>query len=285
MSDASDIPERTIRRILVALDASPHSEAALQAAAQLAVNFGAEIRGVFVEDINLLRSADLPVAREVQSFTQPAQTMSTRRIRRQLKQQAEKARRALMQVAHQTKVKHEFSVARGRVSAKLLEAAADADLITLGKASTIQSSRRKLGSTAREVLTSAPKPVLVLREALHQKQPIIAFYDGTDASENALRLAVDLAGRGEARSLTVLLPADDANEIQRLHEAVTARYAQSVPRLHVHPLTQVEAARLAAIAREEGQGLVVLPAERPPLRDANLQQFLYEVDGPVLVVR
>lgn len=285
MSSASDTSERTIRRILVALDASPYSEAALEAAAQLAVTFGAEVRGLFVEDINLLRSADLPVAREVQSFALPAQTMSTRRISRQLKRQAEKARRALLEVARQTEIEHEFSVVRGRVSAKLLEAASDADLITLGKASAPWSSRRKLGSTAREVLQKASAPVLVLREALRHGQPIIAYYDGTDSAEAALKLAAALARRGEASLLTVLLPADDANEIQRLRDAVRERYARSVPRLQVHPLTQIEAARLATVVQANDQSLVVLPAESPPLRDANLQQFLYEVNSPVLVAR
>jgi nucleotide-binding universal stress UspA family protein len=48
----------TIRRILVALDASPHSFAALEAAAHLAAHLEAELFGLYVEDENLLRGAD-----------------------------------------------------------------------------------------------------------------------------------------------------------------------------------------------------------------------------------
>ena len=44
-----------IRRILVALDTSPHSQAAMEAAIELAARFEAELAGMFVEDVNLLR--------------------------------------------------------------------------------------------------------------------------------------------------------------------------------------------------------------------------------------
>ena len=41
--------EPTIRRILVALDASPHSRAALEAASDLALALKAELIGIFVD--------------------------------------------------------------------------------------------------------------------------------------------------------------------------------------------------------------------------------------------
>ena len=46
----------SIRRILVALDASPASLSAMQNAVELAARLGAELIGLFVEDINLLRA-------------------------------------------------------------------------------------------------------------------------------------------------------------------------------------------------------------------------------------
>ena len=58
-----------IRRILVALDASTHSLAALETAAGLAARLEAELVGLFVEDINLLRAAELPFARETSFYS------------------------------------------------------------------------------------------------------------------------------------------------------------------------------------------------------------------------
>ena len=56
--------ELAVKRILIALDPSRRGQSALQAAAHLAAGTGAELAGLFVEDINLLRMAGLPFARE-----------------------------------------------------------------------------------------------------------------------------------------------------------------------------------------------------------------------------
>jgi nucleotide-binding universal stress UspA family protein len=187
--------------------------------------------------------------------------------------------------ARRAEVAYSFDIVRGRVTDRLLEAAMDTDLITLGKASSARSSRRKLGSTARAVLQNASQSVLVLREAARPDHPVMVYYDGTDTAESALELAVALIRMGPPRPLMVLLPANDADEIQRLHDAVTERYSHDVPGLHVHPLTQIEATRLATVARTNEKGLVILPAGARPLAEANLQELLYDLDRPVLVVR
>ena len=59
----------SIRRILVALDASPSSLVALEEAAKLAAVWDAELAGVFVEDSELLRMAQLPFMQTVGSFS------------------------------------------------------------------------------------------------------------------------------------------------------------------------------------------------------------------------
>ena len=55
----------TLRRIVIAMDASPHAAAALEGAARFARVFGAELAAVFVEDVDLIRAASSPFAREV----------------------------------------------------------------------------------------------------------------------------------------------------------------------------------------------------------------------------
>ena len=62
---ADEMPVVSIGRILVALDASPHSLNALRAAAELAAVTESELHGLYVEDLNLLRMCGLPfVARD-----------------------------------------------------------------------------------------------------------------------------------------------------------------------------------------------------------------------------
>lgn len=285
MTEQSDSSKRIIRRILVALDASPHSIAAVEAAARLAADFEAKLEGLFVEDVDLIRTADLPFVREVCTYPVSTQTMSSQRLERQLRQQAQRARRILETVAHQTNVKFDFRVTRGRVATELLKAAAEADLLTLGKASGPSSSRRKLGTTARRVLAEAPASVLVLHREARPGRSILTYFDGSSKADRALQLAIELAERAPETALTVLLPARSAEQNKPLRDTVLKRAKDRVPWVNVRPLTRLEAQRLAMVAHTEDGGLVVLPAGSPPLRDDILQDFLYEVNAPVLVVR
>ena len=58
-------PLAPIRRILLALEAGNGGSAAMEAATHLAAQLNAELHGLFLEDINLIRLAELPFAREI----------------------------------------------------------------------------------------------------------------------------------------------------------------------------------------------------------------------------
>jgi len=277
----SDEPESSpLRRILVAADASPHSRAALDAAVRLAAVFGAEVEGLFVEDERVLRAARLPFATEVRTHSQSPRSLSDRRVRRQFRYRAEQAEAALRRAAERADVPHAFRTVEGTVAAALLDAAADADLVALGKTST-DSSRRRLGSTAHRLLADAPAPVLVSRTAVPPGRPVLVYYDGSDAAARALDFAARLADRAENR-LTVLLPGADATT--RLRETVQSRCEGGVaPSVRV--LSPTETDRLAALARQLGDGLVVLPGSCAALSSAAPRRFLYDLDRPLLLVR
>ncbi len=69
MTEAEQNQPLATEHILVALDTSPSSTAALMAAAELAAALHMELRGLFVEDINLLHLCGLPFGLEIGSFT------------------------------------------------------------------------------------------------------------------------------------------------------------------------------------------------------------------------
>ena len=58
-----------VEKILVSLDSSKHSLAALLAAVQLARHFDADLKGIFVEDTTLLSLAEMPFRQEVGEYT------------------------------------------------------------------------------------------------------------------------------------------------------------------------------------------------------------------------
>ena len=127
--------EPTIRRILVALDASPHSQAALEAASELADVLKAELVGIFVEDVNLLHLAGLPFAREVGYPSGTDRPLDSPSMERELRIQAEQVRQTLAGVAVRRQIRWSFRVVRGQVATELLIAAQEADLLALGRAS------------------------------------------------------------------------------------------------------------------------------------------------------
>ena len=98
----------SIRRILVALDATAESLAALNAAADLAMQLHAELFGLFVEDINLARLAALPIAREIDLAAGSIIEINHQTVERQFRLQREKARGALESAARSRRLNWSF---------------------------------------------------------------------------------------------------------------------------------------------------------------------------------
>ena len=79
------IPE--VYRVLIALDATEDSLASLDLATRMAAKLRAELEGLFIEDINLLRLAELPCTRIVSVATTSSEGMSLPSMERELRRQ------------------------------------------------------------------------------------------------------------------------------------------------------------------------------------------------------
>jgi nucleotide-binding universal stress UspA family protein len=280
MSEQND--ELTIRRILVALDASRHSLAALEAAVELAASLEAELLGLFVEDVNLLRLAGLPVAREVSYPYAAAARLDRARMERQLRAQAAQARQALATACERQHIKWSFRVVRGEVAPEVLAAAVAADLLSLGKASRPLTRRVQMGSTARVVVAQAPHSVLLLQRDAGIGSPVVMTYDGSSTARQTLVMAERLA-QESGGYLTVLILADTTEAAQRLQTQTTDWLRGRELVVRHRWLINAGVARLVHVVRAEGSGVLVLSAAILP--PEALQTLLDEVDCPVLLVR
>ncbi len=274
-------PTRRIKRILVALDASPASLAALRAAADLAVRLGAELRGVFVEDINLLRLAQLPFTREVSHFSARARRLDPTQMERELRVQARRARRAMAQIAERSRLRWSFRVTRGEITPELLLAAAKADLIFVGKSG--WSGRRRMGSTARAVLSDAPLSAMMLERGI-DVGPVLVAYDGSDESKKALDAAQPLVKQAEGL-LTVLVVAKDEQSARRLQSEAAARLQEYDLRARYRWLVSGDLPQLTDIIQSELGCLFVFSRDIPLPGAKSLIELLDGLDCPVLVVR
>ncbi|MEZ4644553.1 MAG: universal stress protein [Chloroflexota bacterium] len=272
-----------IQRILVALDGSPHSQSALEAAVNLAGLLNAELIGVFVEDINLLRLAQLPFAHEIQAHTAVSEKLNMDRMKRQLRLQAQQAEENLAQLAQQHTVSYSFRIMRGPVSAELLAAALEADLLALGRISRSVSRKTRLGSTARTAVNQTTHPVLLMSPNVALDRPILLVYDGSAGANKALDVAAYLA-QGNGR-LQVLLWADNKQHATDYQHAITQTLQTENLKLEFRYLTPADSANLAYIMKLSGMGLMVLNDTDSRLPAATIHTLVEELDHPVLLVR
>jgi nucleotide-binding universal stress UspA family protein len=265
------------------MDASPHCLAALEAAAELAARLEAEVLGLFVEDVNLLRLAELPFTQEVSVSTTACRRLGVREMERQLRAQATRMRRTFAAYAERAQAHWSFQVTRGVIPRELLTAASNADLITLGKTGCSIGRGRRLGSTARAILAEAPCPALVIQEGERLRLPMMVIYDGSPLAEKALATATAL-GQG-LDSLVVFILADGTEAAHGMKTQASEWLQQRDLMARFYLLTESRVSRLAGAVQMERVGTLVVPASISLLQDEELLQLLDQVKVPVLLVR
>jgi nucleotide-binding universal stress UspA family protein len=276
--------ELVIRRILVALDASTHSLAALGAAAELAAALRAELIGLFVEDENLLHLAALPFAHEIRSPMATKEPISSDTMEHQMQLQASQARRALKEAAERVKAQWSFRIVRGQVTASVLEAALDADMVAMGRVSHPLHSRSRLGSTARATSTGTEGSVLLMQKDTDLSYPVLVTYDGSQAAWPALAAAAKLA-RSSGDKLNVLILSKSLEEATPLRDEVSAWLEDHDLTAEFHWLPQPTVNNLAVLTQAAENCVLVLGGDNPLLRAEAIQELLDATDCPVMLVR
>ncbi len=260
----------TREQILVALDASPYSLAALRAAAHLATLLQTELHGIFVEDVELLRLCGLPFSREIGSLSAQVRPLESQIIERDLRAQAATLRQTLARVAEGLQLNWSFQVTRGRVSDELLAAAQNALLLSLGR--TGKSQARSMGGTTQVIVERAPRPVLVTGKEGQVQPPYTVLYNGTASAERALRLATRLT-QSRGYELQLWLAGDAATTAPDDPQIASAIEAAGGRARLTYFATMDALQRSLSAARA---GTLILPVEQI--------DWLPKLSGPVIVV-
>ncbi|MEQ9152039.1 MAG: universal stress protein [Parvibaculum sp.] len=198
-------------RIVVGLDTSLIAREALSLAARLAASVDARLKGVFVEDENLLSLADLPFAREV-SFSGEVRALDPERMLRAMRAQAESARRTLARIAAEAHVDWSFDVRRGRPLPSLAARAVREDTLVIRSPG---MGTREVGRTVRAATREARADVLLVARGAGLKtalavpapaaqggiytsppgRPVASVDEGTSPGEACSAFAETLAAR------------------------------------------------------------------------------------------
>ncbi len=276
---------RPVQRILVALDASPHSRAALYEAAQLAERLQAELEGIFVLDTELLRLGELPIARETGMTSATRRAIDLRAMERALERQAAQAQAVLELAAQQHRIRSTFRLLRGNVAAEVLAAAANADLLALGRQGQSAVSGRRLGSTVRRIAAQAGCSVLVLAQVPRAGQCVIAVYDGSEQARASLAYALHQA-RHREENLTVMLSGaiDSLSDLRtEASQALTEEAGDAPPNVTFDSIRPGASGALSEAVKRHNCGLLVIPHTSALLPD--YEELLRSVGCPVLLTR
>jgi nucleotide-binding universal stress UspA family protein len=274
--------EGRIQRILVAVDASPPSFAALEAAAELASKLGAELVALYVEDITLLRLAESPFALEIGLTSGSIRQLNAQQMRRQLRAQANRVRRRVSRLEEDFRISCSFRVARGVIDAELIAAASEVDLVILGRMG--WSGSRRLGSTAQAMASQQIRPTLIHTPKVKLKSSILVVYDGSETAQRALTIAASLV-QGQRGFLTVAILASGQEEAKDLQVEVAMWLRSRGLQSRYRWLLEGDEAMIKRLMSVEGQCVLVLPRELPMLEGKRLTSLLDELRCPVMVVR
>ena len=272
-----------IRKILVPLDASPHSMAALQAAVNCARNLEAELQGLFVEDTDLLKLGDFPFAQEVCVYSRECRPLDKQNLERQLRARAAHVRQKLAELSGRYHVPWTFRVSRGGVSSEILSATSDADMTILGKLGWSPAKSSRMGSTVEQIIKKGRCPTFILQEGVRLQDPVIVLFTGSKLSWNCLSIAAKM-GKMTLNPLVVLIPAATDEKYQKLSEQAQA-YLQTL-NIQDSRFQHLEKPYVQVLYQKiHGAGPILLPDEKIDNLETSLKEILSRFKNPVLLVK
>jgi len=281
----SDIEEEkvTISEVLVALDSSHHSRAALETAALVAKLMKAELRGIFVREIEWMKISQLPSVDEINEVTGEISPIAKDSVLKQIQTLEKEIKEHFELISKRNKIRSSWESVEGVVNEKVLKAAKTADLITIGSKGRSYTKRNKLGKTAKAVIRQAGKPVLILQEGFKIGGVVIAVYDGSGKSSKSVKLAASLAEKNESQLKILDLTNDDSSsdrvviDLKRLTDHADIKAEQMVVK---YP----NIGSLIYLLGNLGCGLVVVPKSRRYIKTQTLELILQSVNCPVLLM-
>lgn len=271
-----------VDRILVSLDTSKHSYAALKAAIELAHHYNAALKGVFVEDTTLLSLAEMGLQQEVGEYSAIVRKISTNSMSRAIFVQSRLVIRTFQKLINQTDLRGNFAILRGKVSNTLDRESEECDLLILGKTGTNPFHSHRLGSTTKAMIRNQKRPILVVEEDNRLGYPMIVLYDNSPAGQIALETARDLLETGEM--LIVLLNEEQTDTFDENKRSISEWAANKQINLTIQPYKPHSFTRVLQQIQGLKTGLFILHHSAEKNKRQFVEIVLENVSVPILII-
>lgn len=188
-----------IKSILVALDDSPSSKAALDVASEIARLCGSKLKGLYVEDVLRLlewQPAELISAVITTSPNIPHGRPTTEQveIEKEFLAEGNRLKDLFKDTLDKFSLEGEFEVLRGKVDDLIIEYAKTVDLVVIGRrGKTYPETSKEPGPTTENLLRHSTRPVIVVPPEGKLNNHMLIAYDGSKSSQRALAAGAMLA--------------------------------------------------------------------------------------------
>lgn len=252
-----------IKSLLVGLDGSAPSMAALEEGTKWAALLGAELRGLFVEDeqrflyypAGFSAEGGMPIPSPL-----PAEQMEAENGK--VRQEGARIRAAFEKVAAAHDLRGEFTQVRGNVTAVLTGAAKAADLLVMGRRGMNDPpGSKEAGPTTESLIHNALRPTLVVPGKPAGDGPIVFAYDGSKGAQRIVAPGTHLAAAAGGRVSVISIGADPP--VQAEQREILQRYWAPYgiqAEFHFPNRKGRVSSAIVEFARQEGAGLIAMGA-------------------------
>ena len=196
-------------KILLGLDGSPHAEAAIEYACQLALNHNATITGVAIIDQPGIQSSSGPVPIGGAHYDV--------KLEDQLLEETQTKAKAILdgfaRICDERKIKVVLHADTGSPVSELIEESKFHDFIVIGKRTSFEYDANETYGTLERVLKNGLIPVLAVSDSVQEIKKVLVAYDNSIPASKAVHMFL-LLGIWGTCDITLLTVNNDAAAAQ-----------------------------------------------------------------------
>lgn len=250
--------------VQILLDSQKNQFESLLSAASLARKLEVQLQGLFIEEDNLIRAADLPLSREVSLWSAEERQITGESVHRILRAHARHQQKELERVATAKEIEFTFKVIRGEKNNWIKENINSSNILFVGG----------------HDLT--PKPFQSLKYCSDVTPPLISLFDGSSASEHAFKIALQIAEKNN-KYLRVLLLANDSSTEELLETQLNIQM-----RNHSNISVSVESISkhdVISSLHKQRINMLIAPSDIEWAQDdERFEMLIYQINYPIVLV-
>lgn len=272
-----------VNRILIPIDSSSHSFAALQAAIFMAGHYEAVLKGLYIEDIALLGLAEMPFRQEVGEYSAIVRELSIDNLTRGISVQSKWVTTTFQKLINRSQLNGDIAILRGKVIDIIMQESQDCDLLIIGKSGKNVLGKRRLGSTTNALIRKNEKSLLLVEEGNQIGYPLIMLYDPSPLGQMCLETARDLLGSGE--TLVILLDEEDP-EIYINNRTLLSKWAADYKiNISIKSYTKRSFTHFLEMINGLKNGLFVLPYLKHPNKANIVNLCIEKISLPIFLIK